>query len=264
MLAFAREIALKAGKFLLDNMGELSKSDVSYKGHIDLVTRVDRESEALITSAIRERFPDHGILAEEGARQDTSTEFTWIIDPLDGTTNYVHSFPLYCVSIGVARGNEPVVGVIYAPYTNELFCAESGRGATLNGRPIRVTGTTTLSEGLYCTGFACMRQPEKPDNLGNFIRFLRVCQGVRRGGSAALELAYVAAGRLEGFWELSLSPWDVAAGAVLVREAGGRVTDMQGGDDYLHGRTVLATNGHLHQEMLSMLDPMGRLPEGYA
>ncbi|MBI4870124.1 MAG: inositol monophosphatase [Candidatus Riflebacteria bacterium] len=261
MLEFARDTAREAGLLLFRNMGVLSEADVSYKGHTDLVTRVDRESEALIVGAIRRRYPDHGVFAEEDSRIDSPSGYTWFIDPLDGTTNFVHSFPLYCVSIALARNDEPLLGAIYAPCLDEMFCAARGQGATLNGRPLSVSRTSVLEDGLYCTGFASMRHQGAPDNLRNFIRLLRVCQGVRRGGSAALELAYVAAGRLDAFWELSLSPWDVAAGAAIVREAGGTVTDLRGSDGWLRGRQILASNGKLHDRLLGLLDPDHRLRE---
>lgn len=264
MIELAREAAMEAGKLLLDSMGALTADDVRYKGHIDLVTRLDKESEQLIISKIRARYPDHGIVAEESDRLETSSEFTWVIDPLDGTTNYVHSFPLFCVSIGVCRAGVPIAGVVYAPYMNELFEAEVGRGATLNGRRLKVSRTESVAEAFFCTGFASLRSPTQPDNIGNFIRLLRSCQGVWRGGSAALELAYVGAGRLDGFWELNLSAWDVAAGGLIVTEAGGRITDLKGGAGWLEGRTVLASNGVLHDALLARLDALERLPEGFA
>ncbi|MBI4868994.1 MAG: inositol monophosphatase [Candidatus Wallbacteria bacterium] len=254
-------IAQDAGRFLLENLGTLSRADISYKGHIDLVTRVDKETEARIIRSIRELHPDHGILAEESERQQSTSKYTWVIDPLDGTTNYIHSFPLFCVSIAVCESDRPILGAICAPYLNELFWASAGEGAFLNGKQLKVSRTQALEEGFFCTGFASMRSPTSPDNIGNFIRLLKSCQGVRRGGSAALELAYVAAGRLDGFWELNLSPWDVAAGSLLVQEAGGRVTDMRGGPGYLHGRNVLATNALLHDALLARIDPTERVSD---
>ncbi len=261
ILDHAREVALKAGQFLKENLGSLTESDIGYKGYIDLVTRIDRESEEMIVREIGSRFPEHGILAEESARKESETGLTWVIDPLDGTTNYVHSFPLFCVSIAVCRSDEPVAGVIYAPCMDELFSAESGQGAHLNGKEIHVSGGDSIGDGFFCTGFASLRNREAPDNIGNFIRVLKRAQGVRRGGSAALELAYVAAGRFEAFWELNLSPWDVAAGVAIIREAGGKLTDMRGGSDYLRGSSILASNSKVHQDLLDLLDPEERTEE---
>lgn len=225
LLDTAREAARRAGRVLAERFeGERT---IEFKGGIDLVTDADKAAEAALLACVRERFPDHAILAEEsGAAQ--GSEYRWIIDPLDGTTNYSHRVPHFCVSIGVEAADGLVAGVVYDPLRDELFAAARGQGATRNGQPIQASGATSFDRALLCTGFPYDVR-EKPDApLGLFNRIIRHAQGIRRTGSAALDLAYVACGRFDGFFEFGLHPWDIAAGALLVTEAGGRMTRIDG------------------------------------
>ncbi|MEB3222759.1 MAG: inositol monophosphatase family protein [Candidatus Sericytochromatia bacterium] len=255
MLAFAIELARQAGEVLKDGFDR--PHEVRFKGAIDLVTEMDLASEAVILGGIRARFPDHAILSEEagadaGASASSSPTYRWVVDPLDGTTNYAHGAPIFCVSIGLERDGERVLGVIYAPMLGELYATERGAGATLNGRPLNVSTTDRLDRALLVTGFPYDVQV-KATNLRHFGAFIHQAQAVRRLGSAALDLAWVAAGRFDGFWEPRLAPWDLCAGTLLVEEAGGRVTGYGGGPFSIHGREVLATNGLLHDAMCGVL-----------
>lgn len=252
------EIAREAGEILLAGLG---KARVEFKGERELVTSADRASEEHLVRRIRDRFPGHGIHAEEGTRVE-GAEALWFIDPLDATTNYCHCHPMFSVSIGVQVGGELCIGVVWAPKMEEMFAAELGSGATLNGEPIQVSATDELQHSLLATGFAYHRNETPENNLENFSRLLLGSRGVRRGGSASLDLAYVAAGRFDGFWELWLQPYDVAAGAVLVREAGGRVTDTRGGDDYIFGQNIIASNGRIHSRIAGELDPFRGIKAG--
>jgi len=219
----------------------------------DLVTEADRASEAVIVAALTKAFPDHGILAEEGGGKHAESEYVWLVDPLDGTTNFAHGYPQFSVSIALLHAGSMVVGVVYDVMRDELFTATRGAGARLNGRLIRVSSTPTLILSLLATGFPYDRQTNPQNNLNQFGDSLLHAQGVLRVGSAALDLAAVAAGRLDGYWELKLKPWDLAAGAMLVTEAGGRVTDPQGTAPDLWTGSVVASNGHIHDEMLARL-----------
>jgi len=253
-LDFATAIAREAGGILLQGWGKVAQ--VGFKGEVDLVTEYDTRAEQMIVSALRQTFPNHVILAEEqGALGPENGELAlqWLIDPLDGTTNFAHGFPAFAVSLALMERGQPTIGVIYDPTRDECFAAIRGEGATLNGRPVRVSPTPTLNVALLGTGFAYDRRARPDNNVGHFSHFLRRCQGMRRAGAAALDLAYVACGRLDGFWELRLHPWDVAAGVLLIQEAGGRVTDLTGGPDYLSGEQIVASNGHIHEEMLKVL-----------
>jgi myo-inositol-1(or 4)-monophosphatase len=221
---------------------------------INLVTEVDHACEELIVSGIAAERPGDAIVAEEGRgseREDAT--WRWVIDPLDGTTNYAHGYPRFCVSIGVERRGERAVGVVYDPLLDELYTAVRGEGARRNGRPIRVSGTGRLHEGLIATGFAYDVHKSPADNLDHFAAVVKSARAVRRDGSAALDLCYVACGRFDGFWELRLHPWDVAAGLLLVEEAGGRTSDLRGGPPLRSGREVLASNGHLHDALVAVL-----------
>ena len=221
---------------------------------IDLVTDVDHACEKLIVESIQSERPKDAILAEEGGGVDRpDAAWRWIIDPLDGTTNYAHGYPRFCVSIGVEFEKEASVAVVYDPLLDELYTAARGRGATRNGQPISVSEESDLGAALVATGFAydVRRSPE--DNLDHFARFVKTVRAIRRDGSAALDLCYVAAGRLDGFWELKLHPWDVAAGNLIVSEAGGRVSDLAGGPALRSGRETVASNGHLHAAILELL-----------
>jgi myo-inositol-1(or 4)-monophosphatase len=229
--------------------------EVHAKGEAyNLVTEADLAAEKLIISRITEAFPGHTILAEETAASAEAAEDMWVIDPLDGTNNFAHSFPFFCVSIAYCRSGEPVVGVVYDPLRDELFSAERGKGAFLNDRPIRVSSGSDLGESVLATGFFYDRGDMMRRTLQQIQTFFeKPIRGIRRTGSAALDQCYVAAGRLDGFWELRLSPWDYAAGALIIAEAGGRMTSIEGKPFDLFMRNVLASNGRIHVDMLSVV-----------
>ena len=237
---------------------------MEYKGDVDLVTEADRASEALIKARLEAAFPDHGIYGEEGTREGLEREFRWYVDPLDGTTNFAHTFPVFCVVLGCERrrpglaaheDGEMVAGVIYDPLRDECFSAERGQGAFLNGRRIHVSKTKTLMEALTGTGFPSQKRHESP-NVHMYQEVTLRSHGVRRAGSAALDLAYVAAGRLDGYWEFKLNPWDTSAGYLLVEEAGGTLTHFDGGKFTLDSREILATNGLIFGEMKAMFEDL--------
>lgn len=253
MLNFAIETAREAGHLLLEKFGRITT--VTMKGDINLVTEADLAAEALIIERIKSHYPKHEILAEEAGRAvvlDGETEWKWIIDPLDGTTNYAHGYPCFAVTIGLERRGEIVIGVTLDPTRNELFAAEKGQGATLNGKPIRVSATKNLSESLIVTGFPYDFK-RKQDFARHLTTFLMQSRGIRRDGSAAIDMAYVACGRFDGFWEEGLNPWDMAAGKLLIEEAGGWVTDYNGNAFSIYSPPVCASNGKIHNEMLSVL-----------
>lgn len=228
---------------------------IEYKNPINLVTDADRAAEQCVIDHLKTRFPDHRFLAEERGRDgEGSSPYRWIIDPLDGTTNFAHSFPVYCVSIGLEYEGRCIIGVVFDPSRNELFTAIEHRGAHVNGRPIQVSETETLDSSLLVTGFAYDIRETKRNNLDHFVRFALKAQGLRRTGSAALDLCYVAAGRFDGFWEVRLNPWDMAAGSVIAREAGGRLTDFSGQDLSIYGQELVASNGRIHEAMLTVLN----------
>lgn len=230
-----------------------SEVTIDYKGEINLVTEVDRACEELIVGTIRDRFPDHDILAEENDYENRRSGSTWVIDPLDGTTNYAHGLPWFAVSIALEVRGEVVLGVVYHPMREELFTAVKGNGAFLNGTRLAVSRRRPLKKSLLATGFPYDRTLTNENNFQHFIDFQMAARGVRRFGAAALDLAYVAAGRLDGYWECKLNPWDVAAGQLLVTEAGGRVSG-HGGDPYrIRDHRILASNGLIHEEMVSLL-----------
>jgi len=243
--------AKEAGRILLDGMTQ--KLTITYKGELDLVTQMDTLSEQSIVTNIKTHFPDHQILAEEGNNHESDSPYRWVIDPLDGTTNYAHRFPCFCVSIAVEYEGSIAMGVIYDPIRKELFFAEKGKGATLNRQPLSVSSRPILKESLLVTGFAYNLRDNPNNNLNHFSRLLMKAQGIRRLGSAALDLCYVAAGRLDGFWELNLKPWDTAAGFLILTEAGGSVTNFAGEPFSIDQREILATNGKIHQEMVDVL-----------
>jgi len=239
--------AESAGRVLMEKLE--SGVTVAYKGAIDLVTEADHAAEQAIVAILRERHPDHDILAEEGDYGRRGADHRWIVDPLDGTTNFAHGFPWFAVSIALEVRGAVVLGAVFNPHNRELFIAERGRGATLNGRPLRVSTTAVLERALLATGFAYDHKVSPDNNYGQFERFQRLAQAVRRAGVASLDLACVAAGRFDGFWELKLKPWDVAAGVLLVEEAGGQVSDYAGMPMPLDRGEILASNGRLHAAM---------------
>ena len=247
----AVRISRLAGKLLKDSL--MTDFSVDLKGEIDLVTEVDRAAQDLIEREILLKYPDHGILSEEDLDITGPAGYRWIVDPLDGTTNYAHHFPVFSVSIAVASEKEVFCGVVYNPVTEELFKAVKGKGASLNAMPIRVSGTEDLGGSLIATGFPYDIRSTSETNLDHFRNFAPRAQGVRCCGSAALDLCFVACGRLDGFWELNLKPWDVAAGTLIVREAGGMTTDFAGEEISTDGSRVLASNGLLHTQMIEVL-----------
>jgi myo-inositol-1(or 4)-monophosphatase len=249
----AEEIARAAGAIQRARY-ETAFSVRAKSAPIDLVTEVDHACEALCVERIGAERPDDAILAEEGGGEDRpGAAWRWVIDPLDGTMNFAHGYPRFCVSIGVERAGRSEIGVVYDPLLDELFAATRGGGATRNGRPIRVSGVRELGSALLATGFAYDVHRSAEDNLAHFAKFVKRARGLRRDGSAALDLCYVAAGRFDGFWELKLHPWDVAAGNLIVEEAGGRTSDFSGRPASGDGRETLASNGALHEVMLALL-----------
>ena len=253
VLALAERLARAAGAI----QRERYETDVrigTKSAAIDLVTEVDHACEALIVETLRGERPDDAVLAEEGRGQDRAdAAWRWIIDPLDGTTNYAHGYPRFCVSIGIEHQGVRSVGVVYDPLLEELYTAVRGKGSFLNGRRLRVSEETELGRSLVATGFAYDVRHNPADNLDHFAAFVKNARAVRRDGSAALDLCYLAAGRFDGFWELQLHPWDVAAGFLIVEEAGGRVSDRAGGPPPRSGRDTVASNGHIHAAMLALL-----------
>ena len=241
------EIAREAGALLMGHFQR--RIGFEYKGDVDLVTQADRESEALITGQIRARWPQHDLIGEEGARRETGSDYRWYIDPLDGTTNFAHGFPVFCVSLGLECKGERIAGVIYDPTRDELFAAEKGSGAFLNQQRAHVSKVGNLAEALVATGFPSHKRHKNP-NIYFYHQITLRTHGVRRAGSAALDLASVACGRIDGFWEFNLNPWDTAAGVLIVEEAGGRVSDFAGGKWLIDSRQTLASNGLIHQALI--------------
>lgn len=250
-VAAMEAIAREAGALLKDFFSR--RIGYEYKGDVDLVTEADRNSEKLIIERIRAQFPDHDIMGEEGGRRETGSDFRWYVDPLDGTTNFAHGFPVFCVSLGVEHKGELIAGVIYDPTRDELFAAEKESGAYLNGARRQVSKTKHLSESLLATGFPSHKRHKNP-NIHFYHQITLRSHGVRRAGSASLDLANVASGRVDGFWEFNLNPWDTAAGVVLVREAGGIVSRYDGSAFRIDSRETLATNGAIHEELRALMD----------
>ena len=251
MMSFIEQISRSAGKMSLELQENLSQQDISYKATKDIVTTADLAIEGYLRERITAEFPDHGIIGEEQGEKAGDAEYTWIIDPIDGTTSFSRNQPGYSISIALRQRDEIIAGAVYAPRLGELFSAEKGKGAFCNGTALSVSSTTDLEQSLLATGFACQRNPDRPGNIPIFAKVMPAIQGIRRWGSAALDLAYTAAGRLEGFWELNLALYDVAAGLLLVNEAGGLVSDMEGGRNY-PARGIWASNGRIHQDLLAM------------
>lgn len=245
------EIAREAGALLMGFFHR--RIGFTYKGDADLVTEADRASEALITERIRAKWPRHDLMGEEGARVESGSEYRWYIDPLDGTTNFAHGFPVFCVSLALEHKGERIAGVVYDPTRDEMFAAEKGSGTHLNQRRVRVSQVGNLAECLVGTGFPSHKRHKNP-NIHFYHQITLKTHGVRRAGSAALDLASVASGRLDGFWEFNLNPWDTAAGVLLVQEAGGMVTDMSGGPWQLNSHETLASNGIIHADLVREMD----------
>ena len=226
---------------------------IDYKGEINLVTEVDRRSEESMLSVIKERYPDHRVLAEETGDSGKSSSFKWIVDPLDGTTNYAHGYPCFCVSLAIEHEEEIIYGAVYDPMREELFTAEKGKGAYLNGEAIKVSSTQQLNLSLLSTGFPYDVREDINSNIIDFRNFLMKAQAVRRDGSAALDLCYTAVGRFDGFWEQKLFPWDVAAGSLIVTEAGGELSTFKGKDFSIYATEIVASNGIIHNQMIEVL-----------
>jgi len=254
-LDFIQTIAANAGEILLSFVG--NEMDVQHKSRTDLVTQADHDSENYLIDTIRKAFPNHAINAEESGDWEGQADHQWYLDPLDGTLNFAHGVPMYCVSIGYAFQGEMALGVVYDPVREEFFCGERGSGATLNGEPLQVANESDLIECMLATGFPHDMDAwgTPADNTANFFRLNQLSQSVRRLGSAALDVAYVAAGRLDGFWQVDINQWDVAAGGLIVREAGGVVTDAHGHPDFLAKPvSFLCANPTIHDKMLQVLD----------
>ncbi len=260
-LETAADIAREAGA-LLANFFE-RRIPFELKGDFDLVTEADRTSEKLIVERLRSHFPTHNIVAEEGGGHKSGSEYCWYVDPLDGTTNFAHGFPVFNVTLALERAGELIAGVVYDPTRPEMFTAERGSGAYLNNRRIHVSKAKGIEDSLVATGFPSQKRHQNV-NIHYYYQLAMISHGVRRAGSAAIDLAYVASGRLDGFWEFGLKPWDMAAGILLVEEAGGACTDMQGAKASLHGPHLLADNGTIHAAMVEFFAQVARGEAKYA
>lgn len=249
---FLKEIAHEAGEMCLRESERMDESGIEYKSERDLVTWVDRKVEDYLRDRIHRQYPDHDILGEERGRTDTGSDSRWIIDPIDGTTSYAHGLPGYTVSIALERAGELWAGVVHAPVLQQMFYAEKAQGASLNGKTIMVSQRSTVIQSVLSTGFACIRDGNEINNLPAFNRVVLQARDIRRHGSAALDLAWVAAGKFDGYWERCLNIYDVAAGTLLVMEAGGQVCDFQGGDEY-PGNGIVATNGLITKELIQLI-----------
>ncbi|KUG23441.1 inositol-1-monophosphatase [hydrocarbon metagenome] len=248
---FAIDLAHNSGFLLKEKFNNTHK--IQYKGDIDIVTEADKMSEDLIIEEIKRNFPDHGILSEESPAITGTGKLRWIIDPLDGTTNYAHGYPVFCVSIALENEGVVVLGIIYDPMREDMFVAERGEGAYLNNKKINVSSVKDISRSLLATGFPYDIRESKNNNLDYFNKMAVRVQAIRRAGAAALDLAYLAAGRFDGFWELKLKPWDTAAGCLMVTEAGGVISDIAGQKWHLQSSNLLASNGLIHDQMIDIL-----------
>jgi len=258
MIDLARQVAEEAGQVLLESFGRLSGSEIERYGARDVVTAADRAAEQLIVRRLTQARPAIPVLAEEGARGQEARApdgLAWVVDPLDGTVNFVRAIPLFAVSIGLVENQIPVLGVVHLPVFGQTFWGAPGSGAFEGERPIAVSATPVLEDAIVATGFAYERNDLADNNFENLERMVLRARGIRRMGAAAIDLAYVASGRLDAFWELHLKPWDVAAGVALIRAAGGRVSDLEGGEDWLHGGHIVGTNGLLHEAVRGALAP---------
>ena len=252
MLEFAKETAKEAGNILMQHFGNISSTQQK-STPIDLVTIADTDSETFILNKIRSTYPKHDIIAEESSYNQNGSEYRWVIDPLDGTTNYVHNIPIFAVSIGLQYKKETIAAVVYNPAADKCFWAEKNSGAFLNDEPINTTSTNTLDDSLLVTGFPYIHDDRWEKCFEQFKDLYGRTQGIRRLGAAALDLCFVAMGRFDGFWEFGLQPWDVCAGALILEEAGGKVSDWDDSPMPFSGKRVLATNGHIHREMMDVL-----------
>ena len=251
-LQVAEDLARQAGALLRQGYGQAFA--IEHKGAINLVTEYDRRSEALILDGLHRAFPTHAVNAEESGQVGASSEgYEWLIDPLDGTTNFAHGFPMFCVSLALTRHGALLAGAIYDPLRDEMYTARAGQGAALNGKPIHVSAVIDLDQALLSTGFPYDLRTNSNNNFAEFERFSRRVQAVRRPGSAALDCAWVAAGRADGYWEFRMNPWDVGAGVLLVREAGGQATTASGDPDCLGKDSIVLSNQHIHAQMLAVL-----------
>lgn len=256
---FISDLARKAGDVIMSYFRREFRIDAKNlgKSDIDIVTDADRASEELILEELGKQFPDHDIVAEETPSEIRGSRWKWLVDPLDGTVNFAHGFPVFCVSIALMEGEEVAAGIVYDPVRSERFLATRNGGAFVNDEPIRVSTATELNRSLVATGFPYDRSTSPDNNIAEFSRVLPHVQGMRRAGSAAMDLAYVACGRLDGFWELKLKPWDQAAGMLLVSEAGGRITDRHGVPCPVDTLSIVATNGRIHNILVELLSPRG-------
>jgi myo-inositol-1(or 4)-monophosphatase len=257
-LKIAEQLAREAGALLREGYARGVATDshaiaYEHKGEVDLVTEYDRRCEKVILDGLRGAFPNHAFYAEEAGRSSHRADYEWLVDPLDGTTNFAHAFPFFAVSLALVRHGRSLVGVIYEPLRDELFAAEAGQGAALNGRRLHVSSQADLGHAFLATGFAYDVRTNPRNNFDQFRQFSLRAQGVRRAGSAALDCAYVAAGRLDGYWELGIKPWDVGAGGLLVQEAGGRATTPEADENFLGSPTIVVSNGLIHAQMLRVL-----------
>lgn len=250
-MSFAADLAKGAGRILKNGFDR--KMRITYKGRIDPVTQYDIKAEQYITSKIAKKYPHHSILAEEGSDAEQSTHYCWVIDPLDGTVNYAHGFPIYCVSIALQYNGKTIAAAVYDPERDELFTAGSGLGARLNRKGIHISSEKRLNRSLLATGFSYTVASDRKNNLGLFARMVKKAQAVRRPGSAAIDLCWLACGRIDGFWELYLHPWDTAAAMLIVEEAGGKVTRMNGRKYSIFDKDIMASNGLIHRAMQAVL-----------
>ena len=251
---FTKEISLEAGKILLKGFRS-SKTIISYKSRTNLLTDIDEKSEKFLFENINKKFPDHTIIAEEGSRKDTSGDFIWYIDPIDGTNNFAHGIPFFCISIGVfsRESNSVVSGVVYNPFLDELFSAVKDSGSTLNNQAIEVSQTDDIGISIIATGFPYEKENPEKNNLKEFNKILTRVQGIRRFGSAAIDLSYLACGRIDGYWEHELKSWDMAAGSIIVKEAGGKITDYSGEKFDPEKPEIIASNGKIHEQILELI-----------
>jgi len=254
LISYIKRLVKEAGRICLQGQDKLTSGGLTFKSPKDLVTETDKKVEHFLVKQILSTFPDHGIFGEETGVTPGSSPYLWIIDPIDGTTSFVHNQPFYSVSIGLEKDGELILGVVYAPVLDQMFFAETGKGAFLNSKPIRVSATRELGNSVMATGFACLRSELTDNNLTHFNRIVPKLRDIRRYGSAALDLCYTACGSLDGYWEMNLNPYDIAAGVVILKEAGGQVSDFKGGTDFPKNG-IAAANATLHRHLIDCLNP---------